>query len=160
MNYFTTFLSSQAHTLRLPDNSKDDVERYVLQHQKGGTASFERAPFRRQLDFWAFSIVTALASGIEPLAEGSSAWGKKFADTRSVQMPDQLCELLAIIALTELGYDHDGIDDPKQIIELGNRFAGAGCSKVLEELNDPDLRITALEKALSFAASLRTGAAV
>jgi hypothetical protein len=160
MNFFTTFLSSQAHTLRLPNQSKDDVERYVLQHQKGGAASFERAPFRRQLDFWAFSIVTALASGLEPLADGSSAWGKKFTDTRSVQMPDQLCELLAVIALTEFGYDHDGIDDPKQIVELGNRFAGAGCPKVLEQLSDPDLRITALQKALNFSSSLRSGVVV
>ena len=47
MNYFTTLLSSQAHTLRLPDQSKDDIERYVLQHQKGNV-SLERAPFRRQ----------------------------------------------------------------------------------------------------------------
>lgn len=160
MNYFTTFLSTQAHTLRLPDQSKDDVERYVLQHQKGGLTSLERAPFRRQLDFWAFSIATALASGVEPLADGSSVWGKKFADTRSVQMPDNLCELLAVIALTELGHEHEGVDDPKQIIELGNRFAGAGCPKVLEQLNDPDLRITALEKALNFATSLRSGVAI
>lgn len=155
MNYFTTLLSSQAHTLRLPDQSKDDVERYVLQHQKG-SASPERAPFRRQLDFWAFSITTALANGMPPLTEGSSTWGKKFADTRSVQMPDGLCELLAVIALVELGPEHDGIDDPKQIIELGNRLAGAGCPKVLEQLSDPDLRLTALDKVLEFATSLRS----
>ena len=48
MSYFTVLLSSQAHTLRLPTESRDDVERYVLQHQKGG-ANAERAPFRRQL---------------------------------------------------------------------------------------------------------------
>ena len=155
MNYFTTLLSSQAHTLRLPENSKGNVERYVLQHQKGAVSP-ERAPFRRQIDFWAFSIATALANGMAPLPEGSSTWGKKFADTRSVQMPDGLCEMLAVIALTELGYDHDGIDDPKQIIELGNRLAGAGCPKVLEQLSDPDLRLTALGKALEFATSLRS----
>ena len=154
MNYFTSLLSSQAHTLRLPQDSKDDVERYVLQHQKGG-ASLERAPFRRQIDFWAFSIATALANGLAPLAEGSSTWGKKFADTRAVQMPDGVCELLAVVALTELGLEHEGIDDAKQIIELGNRLAGAGCPKVLEQLNDPDLRLTALDKALELATSLR-----
>lgn len=155
MNYFTTFLSSQAHTLRLPEKSKDDVERYVLQHQKG-TVSPERAPFRRQIDLWAFSIATALANAMPPLEKPSSAWGKKFADTRSVQMPDGLCDLLAVVALTELGFDHDGIDDPKQIIELGNRLAGAGCPKVIEQLSDPGLRLTALDKALEFAAALRS----
>ncbi|MDX2468553.1 MAG: hypothetical protein QNL12_14655 [Acidimicrobiia bacterium] len=157
MNYFTTFLSSQAHTLRLPDQSKNDVERYVLQHQKG-SVSPERAPFRRQLDFWAFSIGTAVANSMAPLTEASSVWGRKFADTRSVQMPDGLCELLAVIALAELGADHEGIDDPSQIVELANRLAGAGCPKVLEHVSDPDLRITALDKALEFATALRAAA--
>ena len=98
MNYFTNLLSTQAHTLRLPTQSKDDIERYVLQHQKG-SVSPERAPFRRQLDFWALAIASAIARGIPPMEEPSARWGQKFADTRSVQMPDGLCEMLAVIAL-------------------------------------------------------------
>ena len=155
MNYFTTLLSSQAHTLRLPDKSKDDIERYVLQHQKGSVTP-ERAPFRRQLDFWAFAIATAIANGTPPLTQPSSSWGRKFADTRSVQMPDGLCEMLAVVALTTLGPEHEGIDDPVQIIELGNRLAGAGCPEFLKQLSEPDLRITTLDKALEFARSMRS----
>ena len=156
MNYFTTLLSSQAYTLRLPDQSKDDIERYVLQHQKGNVSP-ERAPFRRQLDFWAFAIASSIARGIPPLEEPSTNWGRKFADTRSVQMPDGLCEMLAVITLTTLGPDHEGIDDPSQIIELGNRFAGAGCPELLKQLSNPDMRTTVLDKALGFASSLRSG---
>ena len=155
MNYFTTLLSSQAYTLRLPNQSKDDIERYVLQHQKG-SVSLERTPFRRQLDFWAFAIASAIARGIPPLEEPSANWGRKFADTRSVQMPDGLCEMLAVIALTTLGHNHEGIDDPPQIIELGNRFAGAGCPELLKQLSNPDLRTTVLDKALEFARILRS----
>ena len=158
MSYFTHLVSSHAYTLRLPEKSKVDIERYVRQHQTGG-ASLERVPFRRQIDFWAFSIATALASGMAPLAEESSTWGKKFADTGSVQMPDSVCEILAVVALAELGPAHDGLDDPKQLIELGNRLAGAGCPKLLEQLGNLDLRLTALDKALEFAASLRSEAA-
>jgi hypothetical protein len=80
----------------------------------------------------------------------------KFADTRSVQTPDPVCELLAVVALAELGCEHEGIGHPRQIVELGNRLAGAGRLKVLEQLNAPDLRLTALDKALKFAASLRS----
>lgn len=155
MNYFTTLLSSQAHTLRLPDKSKDDIERYVLQHQKG-SVSPERAPFRRQLDFWAFAIATATANGTPRLPEPSSKWGRKFADTRSVQMPDGLCEMLAVVALTTLGPEHEGIDDPGQIIEVGNRLAGAGCPELLKQLSEPNLRITTLDKALEFARAMRS----
>ena len=157
MNYFANFVSSHAHALRLPERSKSDVERYVRQHQKG--VGLERAPFRRQIDFWAFSIGTALANGIAPLAGDSSTWGRKFADTRSVELPDGVCELLAVVALAELGPEHDGVDDPKEIVELGNRLAGAGCPKVLEKLSSPDLRLTALDKTLEFAASLRSDVA-
>ena len=157
MNYFTTLLSAQAHTLRLPDKSKDDIERYVLQHQKGSVTP-ERAPFRRQLDFWAFAIATAIASGTPPIDKASSSWGRKFADTRSVQMPDGLCEMLAVVTLTTLGPEHEDIDDPAQIIELGNRFAGAGCPEVLKHLSEPDLRITTLDKALEFARAMRSSA--
>ena len=157
MNYFTTILSSQAHTLRLPSQSKDDIERYVLQHQKGN-GSPERAPFRRQLDFWAFAIASAIANRTPPLNENSAKWGRKFADTRSVEMPDALCEILAVIALATLGPDHEGINDPSHVIELGNRFAGAGCLKLLEQLSDPALRTTALDKTLAFARTLRSKA--
>lgn len=157
MNYFTTLLSAQAHTLRLPDKSKDDIERYVLQHQKVSVTP-ERAPFRRQLDFWAFAIATAIANGTAPMDKASSSWGRKFADTRSVQMPDGLCEMLAVVALTTLGPENEGIDDPAQIIELGNCFAGAGCPEVLRRLSDPDLRITTLDKALEFARAMRSEA--
>ena len=157
MNYFTILLSSQAHTLRLPKQSKDDIDRYVLQHQHGN-ASPELSPFRRQLDFWAFAIASAIASRTPPLKENSTKWGQKFVDTRAVQMPDGLCEILAVIALAQFGADHEGIDDPAQIIELGNRFAGAGCPKLLKQLSDPVLRTTALDKALEFARILRSEA--
>lgn len=151
MSYFTRLLSQQAHALRLPQQSEDDVQRHVGMHQ---STSPERAPFRRQLDFWAFSIATALAEGLEPLEGPSSSWGRKFADTRSVQMSDGLSDLVAVVAFHHLGSDHNDIDNPAQIIEIGNRFAGAGCSVVLKELTNPDLRSTALQKILDFAASL------
>ena len=155
MSYFARLLSQQAHTLRLPQQSEDDVQRHVRMHQ---SASPERAPFRRQLDFWAFSIATTLAQGLEPLEGPSSSWGRKFIDTRQVQISDGLCDLLAVVAFHHLGSDHEDIDNPAQIIESGNRFAGAGTPIVLNELTNPDFRSTALQKILEFAASLHDNA--
>lgn len=154
MNYYTSLLTSQAHTLRLPDQFKDDIERFVLQHQKVGSVSLERAPFRRQLDFWSFAIASAIAQGLSPLRKPSSKWGRKFADTRSVEMPDTLCEILALVTFVTLGSEHEDIDNPARIIELGNQFAGAGCPELLKQLNNPNLRLTTLDKALGFATSL------
>lgn len=153
MSYFSTLLCGRAHSLFLPSDLKDDVESFVLMHQKGG-ATAERAPFRRQLDFWAFSISTAVATNLPPRSDASSKWGAKFADTEAVELPEDLCDLLAIIALAELGPEHEGFNDPAVIIELGNRFAGAGAPEVLKHLRNPDLRLTPLEKALEFAAQM------
>ena len=158
MSYFATLLCSQAHTLRLPKQFDDDIARFVRQHQEGSLGP-EGAPFRRKLDLWAFSVVTAISRGMPPIEEKSARWGKKFIDTKSVEMSDELCEMLAVIALTTLGPDHDDIDDPAAIAELGNRLAGAGCPLVIKSLRDPDLRTTPLDKVLEFATELYEKAA-
>lgn len=151
MTYFAQLLSERAHTLRFPRQHTKEVQRHVRMHQ--ATTSPERAPFHRQIDFWAFSLATALALDLAPLSAPSSKWGARFVDTRSVELSNRLCDLLAVAAFHHLGSDHEGIDDPAQIIEMGNRLAGAGCPTVLEQLNSPDLRLTPLDKVLSLATS-------
>lgn len=70
-------------------------------------------------------------------------------------MPDGLCQILAVIAFSVLGAEHEKLDDPSAIIDVGNRLAGAGCPEVIKVLSNPDLRTTALDKLLDFANSLR-----
>lgn len=151
MAYFAQLLTQKPHTLRFPKKSKDDIQRFVQMHQSTG---LERAPFRRQLDFWAFSIATAMAENLDPLEAPSSKWGDKFVGTRDVEMPEALCDILAVAAFHHLGCEHEGINDPAQIIEVGNCLAGAGSPVVLEQLKSHDLRLTPLDKALNFAAIL------
>lgn len=151
VQYFAQLLTHKGHPLRFPKEHSNEVQGYVRQHQ---TASPERAPFRRQLDFWAFSITTAVAQGIPPLEQPSSKWGRRYTDTRSVIFAEPLASLLVVIAFHHLGPKHEGIDDPAQIIEINNRLAGAGCPIVLDHLRSLDLRLTPLEKALTLAASM------
>lgn len=153
MAYFAQLLTQKPHTLRLPNSSTDDIQRLVQMHQ---STSIERAPFRRQLDFWAFSIATALAESLDPLDGPSNKWGRKFVDTRDVEMPETLCDILAVATFHHLGSEHDGIDDPVHIIEVGNCLAGAGCPVVLDQLNSRDLRLNPLDNVLNFAATLYT----
>ena len=145
-------ITSGAYALRLPETHQDAVHRVVQQHQ-AGAARPEQHPFARQLNFWALAIVTAVARGMEPASE--SVRLRKFVDTRAVDMPEKLCELLSVIALATLGPKHDDVDDPAAIVKLGNRYAAAGCPDLIDRLTDPDLRLTPLEKALEFAAELR-----
>ena len=120
------------------------------------SATVERAPFYRQLDFWAFCVATALAEDLDPREGPSSRWGAKITSTRDVEISEKLGDLLAVAAFHKLGPDHEGIDDPRQIIEVGNCLAGAGCPVVLEHMGSRDLRFTPLDKALTLAATLRT----
>ena len=151
MAHFAQLLTQKAHTLRLPKRSTEHIQRLVQMHQ---STSVERAPFRRQLDFWAFSIATALAEDLNPLEGPSTKWGYKFVDTRAVDMPEPLCDMLAVAAFHRLGSEHDGIDDPAQIIEVGNCLAGAGSQVVLDHLNSRDLRLLPLDNVLNLAARL------
>ena len=150
MRYFAPLIMAQAHSLYLPSESKTVTDNLVRQHQPG-SISPEVAPFRRRLDLWTFSIVTAITLNIPPLDKPASRWGYKFADTRSVQLSDDLCELLAVIPLGVLGPESDEIDKPAKIIEIGNQLAGAGCPKLLEHLMDRGIGISNLEKLLTFA---------
>ena len=99
------------------------------------SASPERAPFRRQLDFWGFSLVTALAKGLSPLEDASSKWGERFIDTQHVDMGDDLCALLAVVTLAKLGHESHDVANPRRIIDLANRLAAVGCPIVLDKLD-------------------------
>ena len=152
-NYFRSLLSAQAHSLLLPKKHKAEVERYVLMHQMTG-ATPERAPFHRQVDFWAFSIAAALAKGLLPLQENPpSRWGDKFVDTHNVEMSDDLCALLAVVAMAHLGLEHPEVGSPRRIIDLGNRFAAVGCPIVLDQLSENVLKPT-LDRAIDLARDL------
>ena len=155
-NYFRNLLTAQAHSLLLPKAHKADIERYVTMHSLGGTgATRERAPFQRQLDFWTFSIATALARQLQPLqVDPPSQWGEKFVDTRSVDMSEDVCAILAVVTVARLGYQHPEVDMPRRIIELGNRFAAVGCPVVLESLSADVLRKPALDRAIDLARDL------
>ena len=151
---FVELFRSRSHGLVLPQDDDDEVNRYVAMHS-GERESVERRPFRRQVDFWAFSIATALALKLEPREGTVGRWGKSFIYTNQGILDNDLCSLLALIAVAKLGHDDPEVDEPRRIIDLANRLAGAGCPVVLRELADTDLRTTPLDRALQFASSLQ-----
>ena len=151
---FVELFRSRSHGLVLPQDDDDEVNRYVAMHS-GERESVERRPFRRQVDFWAFSIATALALKLEPREGTVGRWGKSFIYTNQGILDNDLCSLLALIAVAKLGHDDPEVDEPRRIIDLANRLAGAGCPVVLRELAETDLRTTPLDRALQFASSLQ-----
>ena len=151
---FADIFKSRSHGLVLPQDDDEAINRYVAMHS-GERESVERRPFRRQVDFWAFSIATALALKMEPREGPTGRWGKKFIETSQGILDNELCSLLAIIAVAKLDHDDPEVDEPRRIIDLANRLAGAGCPVVLKELAESDLRTTPLDRALELARSLQ-----
>ena len=154
MRDFADLLKSRTIGLVLPREEDNEINRYVAMHS-GDREDVENRPFRRQVDFWAFSIATALVRNLD-LREGAvSKWGKSFIYTNQGILDNDLGSLLAVIAVARLGHEHPEIDNPSRIIELANRLAGAGCPVVLKELAKPDLRTSPLDRALEFATAMQ-----
>lgn len=154
MSDFADIFKSRSHSLVLPQDDDDEINRYVAMHS-GERENVERRPFRRQVDFWAFSIVTALALKLKPREGTVGRWGKNFIYTYQGILDNDLGSLLAVIAVAKLGHDDPEVDEPRRIIDLANRLAGAGCPVVLKGLAEIDLRTTPLDRALELARSLQ-----
>lgn len=151
--YFSDLFRATSHSLVLPSDHKDAISRYVAMHASDRT-NVENRPFPRQVDFWAFCIATALALKLEPRDGVPSRWGQKFIDTPQGVMDDDLCSLLAVVAVAKFGLDDPGVTESGRIIELANRLAAAGCPEVLRKLEKSPLSTTPLDQALEFARSL------
>ncbi len=154
MSDFAQLFMGKSYALVLPKDDEDEINRYVAMHS-GERDRVERRPFRRQVDFWAFSIGTALALKLRPREGPLGRWGKSFIYTSQGILKDEICAFLAVITVAKLGHDDPDVGEPRRIIELANRLAGAGCSFVLEGLGENALRTTPLDRALEFARSIQ-----
>ena len=154
MSDFGDLFKLGGHGLALPRENEDEINRFIAMHS-GERDSFERRPFRRQVDFWAFCIATALALKLEPKNGPIARWGKNFIYTSQGIMNDDLCSLLAVIAVDRLGHDNPEVTEVRRIVDLANRLAAAGCHVVLKKLSDDPLRTTPLDQMLELARSLQ-----
>jgi len=153
----TDFASNFRHRylgLVLPRAEEEQIDRYVAMHSSE-RASFERRPFRRQVDFWAFSLTAALAWDLPPREGAPSGWGKVFIYTNQGILDEDLSSLLGVVAVAKLGHDDPEVGDSRRIVELANRLAGAACPAVLRKLSEDALRTTPLDRAIELARTLQ-----
>ena len=153
MSDFAALFSGRSHGLVLPRSDEENIDRYVAMHSSD-RASVERRPFRRQVDFWAFSISAALAWNLEPRDGPPTSWGKVFIYTNQGILNNDLSSLLTVVAVAKLGHDDPEVGEPRRIVELANRLAGAGCPMVLRKLSENALRTTPLDRAVELARTL------
>ncbi len=145
MTFFHHLLTAKAHALRFPRELRDDVARYV-RHLHPTRLSPERAPFGRQVDLWAYCVMTAIALDLAPVDDQKAVRGHRYKDTRSVELSPDLCTLLAAAAAAGLGLDDERARDPAEIVKYANRLAAAGCPVVIGQLKALDMKLTPLQK--------------
>jgi hypothetical protein len=93
------------------------------------------APFRRLIDFWFASIAWAVQHGISPVAK---AQGDKFVSIgptpQDVRLQQWKLDLLVLLAVRDFGHEAPQTQEPGDIVDLANRYAEAGASRLLTEL--------------------------
>ena len=154
MNRFSAMFAGRNDRLVLPREDKEKFEKYIGQ-QSVARGNAEYVPFPRQVDFWVFSICTALAMDLDPRTDPISKWGAGFIYVYQGILSEDVAALLAVVAAAKKGHEHPDVDNPAKIIELANRLAGAGCPMVLEKLAEGSLRTNPLDRVISFARSLQ-----
>ena len=78
-----------------------------------------------------------------------------FIYTNQGILDEDLSSLLGVVAVAKLGHDDPEVGDPRRIVDLANRLAGAGCPVVLRKLSEDAFRTTALDRAIELARSLQ-----
>ena len=156
-NYLSNLFWRKAYTLYLPKGQKEQAERYVQKHSSRAPNPDER-PFRTQLEFWAMCVAVAAARDLDPLSGPPSRWGTKFIDTRSINIGEDLSGFLCVLAAEKYGFETGDALDPRRILELANRLAGAGCPILLQHLTDVSLSLAPLSKVLNLVDRLSSSA--
>lgn len=152
MSYFGNLINFKSHSLLLPSQYYKQIVNLVRHASK--TSDTLNYPFARQIDFWSMAVSVALSKDLAPLPESELKDLRKFTETRSVPLPDEICELLAMATYNKFGADSEEARDPRQIIKLGNRLAAVGTQVIIGAINDPDLTKSAQEKVFDLALSL------
>jgi len=156
MNSIAGYFKAKSYNLMLPREYDGRIDRYIRVHSKGSSDDAEGRPFHRQIDFWGFCIATALARNLTPRDGPAKKWGKAFVYSNQANiMEEELCSLLAIVAVAKFGLNDQAAIDTRQVIELANCLAAVGCREVIRQLEENTLSITNLEKMLDFSLQLR-----
>lgn len=125
--------SATSFTLVVPSRLNDAISVLCRAGTSAQGADEEHVPFRRKVDFWMLALGASCALDLTPLADSSSSWGGKFVDTVGLRnLPQHFGGLLMTLAISEWGHDDQRLRELSEIVELANRFAGAGAPKLLE----------------------------
>ncbi|WP_144079977.1 hypothetical protein [Haliea salexigens] len=121
-----------SYNVEIPKKYAEDVKKFCK--TAGGKATFEYAPFKRQVDFWYFCFLLAVQKELEPAPE---------RDTSNITPASILSGdsyRITHIQLAYLGHNNDlsALADHRGVFDYALNMANAGMPYALQILNDPD----------------------
>ena len=121
-----------SYTVEIPKKYAEEVKRFC--QSAGRKVTYEYAPFRRQVDFWYFSLLFAINKKLDPSPE---------SDTSNITPASILSNdphRVTHIQLSFLAQSGDlaMLADHRRVFDYALGMANAGIPYVLQLLNDPD----------------------
>lgn len=119
--------------LRLPKAYFEDVKRYCQTRPEGGKADPTQSPFPRYVDFWFLAVCVGAAQATKLPDEPAAGWLPFITGSEGLASDAWRIDLLELLAIAAKD-DAAVVGEPRQVLDIANRYAAAGVSQVLDWL--------------------------
>lgn len=119
--------------LRLPKAYFDEVKTYCQTRPEGGKADPTQSPFPRYVDFWFLSVCVGAAQATKLPDEPAGGWQQFITGSEGLASDGWRIDLLELLAIAAKD-DAAVVGEPRQVLDIANRYAAAGVPQVLDWL--------------------------
>ncbi len=119
--------------LRLPNAFFEEVKRYCQTRPEGGKADPTQSPFPRYVDFWFLAVCVGSAQTTKLPDEPAGGWRGFITGSEGLGSDGWRVDLLELLAIAAKD-DAAIVGEPRQVLDVANRYAAAGVPQVLEWL--------------------------
>lgn len=119
--------------LRFPTAFFEDVKRYCQTRPEGGRADPTQSPFPRYVDFWFLAVCVGAAQSTKLPDEPAGGWRGFITGSEGLGSDGWRIDLLELLAIAAKD-DAAVVGEPREVLDVANRYAAAGVPQVLEWL--------------------------
>lgn len=120
--------------LRLPSAYFDEVKGYCQTRPEGGKKPDPtQSPFPRYVDFWFLSVCVGAFNATKLPDEPAGGWRGFITGSEGLGSDGWRVDLLELLAIAARD-DAAVVGEPRQVLDIANRYAAAGVPQVLDWL--------------------------
>lgn len=120
--------------LRFPKAYFDEVKRFCQTRPEGGRkARIADAPFPRYVDLWFLAVCVGAANSVRLPEDPASGWQSFITGAEGLNSDPWRVDMLELLAIAAAD-DTSVIGQPRQVLDVANRYASVGTPVVLDWL--------------------------